>query len=134
MLIKKKFADDKFLPSNEVLASSHNSISNIKWLRPHDICSRNGYEPPKMVVDGTNRFDINQGAIGNCWFQGMFCTTFLVFKIGQNFKILQLPLPNLLKTKLTSIKLFPKVKILMTMTMLEFSVSTFGNVALGKKL
>ena len=23
-----------------------------------------------MIADGINRFDINQGAIGNCWFQG----------------------------------------------------------------
>ena len=87
---QEKFEDDKFHPSNQVLASSHNSRSDIKWLRPRDICSRNGCPPPKMVVDGTNRFDINQGAIGNCWFQGMFFIVFLVLKIApcsRNFQM-----------------------------------------------
>ena len=28
-----------------------------------EICSR-----PKLFVGGTNRFDVNQGDIGNCWF------------------------------------------------------------------
>ena len=66
---QRKFEDDKFPLSNEILASS-NGCRRVIWLRPDEICSRNGWEPPKMIVGGTNRFDINQGAIGNCWFQG----------------------------------------------------------------
>ena len=35
-----------------------------------EICQRQGLgrRGPQMFVGATNRFDINQGEIGNCWF------------------------------------------------------------------
>ena len=34
-----------------------------------EICQRQGLRRgPQMFVGATNRFDINQGEIGNCWF------------------------------------------------------------------
>merc|ERR1719318_340494 len=41
--------------------------SEIQWLRPHEICQRNGLKP-EMYVGKIDRFDINQGEIGDCWF------------------------------------------------------------------
>ena len=69
---QKKFEDDKFPALNRVLASKHEFSSDIKWLRPHEICDN-----PEMIVDGTNRFDVKQGEIGNCWFQGMYFILYL---------------------------------------------------------
>ena len=66
----KTFEDPNFPPSKEILCK-HDYADNIEWLRPSEICHKNGCEkPPEMITDGINRFDINQGAIGNCWFQG----------------------------------------------------------------
>lgn len=39
--------------------------SNIAWLRPAEI-AREGR--PHFVVGKVERFDINQGEVGNCWF------------------------------------------------------------------
>ncbi|CAD5113076.1 DgyrCDS2268 [Dimorphilus gyrociliatus] len=36
---------------------------NIEWLRPHEICDN-----PKFLHEGASRMDINQGALGDCWF------------------------------------------------------------------
>ena len=40
--------------------------------RPHEICERNKQEgaelSPEMFVGETNRFDVNQGQLGDCWF------------------------------------------------------------------
>jgi len=49
------FEDDSFT----LRAPQH----RLKWLRPHEIC-RN----PQFIVEGISRFDVNQGALGNCWF------------------------------------------------------------------
>ena len=37
--------------------------SGIRWLRPHQIS-----KDPKFVVGKRDRFDVNQGELGNCWF------------------------------------------------------------------
>ena len=37
--------------------------SGIQWLRPHQIS-----KDPKFVVGKRDRFDVNQGELGNCWF------------------------------------------------------------------
>ena len=37
--------------------------SGIQWLRPHQI-SKN----PEFIVGKRDRFDVNQGELGNCWF------------------------------------------------------------------
>ena len=37
--------------------------------RPHEICQQQGEElKPEMFVGEINRFDVNQGEIGDCWF------------------------------------------------------------------
>lgn len=36
--------------------------SDHEWLRPHEIC-----ENPQFFVEGTSRFDVRQGGLGNCW-------------------------------------------------------------------
>ena len=42
---------------------------DIEWLRPHEICQKMKLpHAPMFIVDGADRFDINQGSIGNCWF------------------------------------------------------------------
>ena len=58
------FEDKRFPPSNKLLSRSLQS-SNIVWLRPKEICKS---MKPKMMVDGSDRFDINQGQLGDCWF------------------------------------------------------------------
>ena len=41
----------------------------IQWLRPKEICRAMGLrEGPAMIVGERDRFDINQGEIGDCWF------------------------------------------------------------------
>ena len=37
--------------------------SGIHWLRPHQIS-----KDPEFVVGKRDRFDVNQGELGNCWF------------------------------------------------------------------
>ena len=37
--------------------------SNVAWLRPAEIVGE-----PHFVVGKMERFDINQGEVGNCWF------------------------------------------------------------------
>ena len=34
----------------------------VVWKRPKDICTN-----PKFFVDGTSRFDVEQGSLGDCW-------------------------------------------------------------------
>jgi len=64
---KKLFDDPEFSPSRSLLVNP-NDIK-VEWLRPHDICKRlHINKGPKMFVNNFNRFDINQGTIGACWF------------------------------------------------------------------
>ena len=37
--------------------------SGIQWRRPHEIS-----EDPEFIVGKRDRFDVNQGELGNCWF------------------------------------------------------------------
>ncbi len=71
------FEDDKFPAHNSMLSDTgggnHYIMSyngrmrvrptEIKWLRPHEIA-----RDPRMYVGKRDRFDINQGEIGDCWF------------------------------------------------------------------
>eukprot|EP00092_Neocalanus_flemingeri_P057334 GFUD01068124.1.p1 GENE.GFUD01068124.1~~GFUD01068124.1.p1 ORF type:complete len:866 (-),score=218.50 GFUD01068124.1:2289-4886(-) len=41
--------------------------TEIQWLRPHEISQSYGLKP-EMYVGERDRFDINQGEIGDCWF------------------------------------------------------------------
>lgn len=74
------FEDTRFPASNRLLTDNagHNYVisyfgrrdfreSEIQWLRPHEICQRYGLKP-EMYVGKIDRFDINQGEIGDCWF------------------------------------------------------------------
>ena len=42
----------------------------ITWCcRPHEICAQQqSGEAPQLFVGAQNRFDVNQGEIGDCWF------------------------------------------------------------------
>ena len=72
------FKDEKFPASNVLLSGNSETTfsyfgqrwncSEIKWLRPHEICENLEGLEPKMVVGERDRFDINQGEIGDCWF------------------------------------------------------------------
>ena len=62
------FRDSHFASDNSVLSSSMQRWESIDWLRPKDICKRMKCSSPKMVSNERNRFDINQGALGDCWF------------------------------------------------------------------
>ncbi|XP_040572029.1 uncharacterized protein [Lepeophtheirus salmonis] len=77
------FEDSAFPASNSLLIDKYNGQEfvvsyfgrskyeekTIKWLRPHEICKASGSKKnPQMFVGATNRFDINQGELGNCWF------------------------------------------------------------------
>jgi len=73
------FEDDKFPASNRLLTDQAGGqiihyfggrrygATEVEWLRPREIAARYRL-PPKMVVGQRDRFDINQGEIGDCWF------------------------------------------------------------------
>jgi len=74
------FEDSRFPASNRLLTDGggQNYVisyfgrrdfreSEIQWIRPHEICQRFGLRP-EMYVGEIDRFDINQGEIGDCWF------------------------------------------------------------------
>ena len=57
------FEDPVFKPQGSSLDIGHqNQDSLIKWVRASDLV-----EDPKFVVNGFDRFDVNQGGLGNCW-------------------------------------------------------------------
>eukprot|EP00092_Neocalanus_flemingeri_P023966 GFUD01025998.1.p1 GENE.GFUD01025998.1~~GFUD01025998.1.p1 ORF type:complete len:660 (-),score=136.74 GFUD01025998.1:77-2056(-) len=72
------FEDEKFPASNSLLSGNEErtfsyfgkrwNCSEIKWLRPGEICQNLGGLEPRMVVGERDRFDVNQGEIGDCWF------------------------------------------------------------------
>ena len=72
------FEDDKFKASNSLLSGNNErtfsyfgqrwNCNEIKWLRPHEICENMEGLEPQMIVGERDRFDINQGEIGDCWF------------------------------------------------------------------
>ena len=69
------FEDPEFPAANHLLVDDNQQFvisyfgrtrfdsNSIQWLRPHEIVSN-----PRMFVGESDRFDINQGEIGNCWF------------------------------------------------------------------
>ena len=66
---KTLFTDKHFLPSNRLLTPAvQGSGSAIEWLRPGEICKKMKYSSPRLFSEKRNRFDINQGEVGDCWF------------------------------------------------------------------
>jgi len=74
------FEDSRFAANNRLLTDSggQNYVisyfgrkeirgNEIQWLRPHEISQGYGLKP-EMYVGERDRFDINQGEIGDCWF------------------------------------------------------------------
>jgi len=74
------FEDREFAASNRLLTDqsggqivsyfgrSRYVDNEVEWLRPGEICEQAGYASPQMYVGERDRFDINQGEIGDCWF------------------------------------------------------------------
>ncbi|KAF6205767.1 hypothetical protein GE061_019940 [Apolygus lucorum] len=60
-----KLYEDKDFPASRksLFYSNMNNDLEIVWKRPFDLVKK-----PRMFVDGPQRWDIIQGAIGNCWF------------------------------------------------------------------
>jgi hypothetical protein len=56
---KKLFEDPLFSPGDKILTQSN----KFAWLRPKEIVKK-----PEFHVGGFSRFDVTQGAIGDCWF------------------------------------------------------------------
>lgn len=57
------FEDTEFPAADTSLQFSKQMDCHVKWLRPRDIV-----ENPQFSVDGFSRFDVKQGALGDCWF------------------------------------------------------------------
>jgi len=57
------FEDPEFPASVSILGPDHRNNSRVIWLRPKDIISN-----PKFIRDDATRFDLDQGALGDCWF------------------------------------------------------------------
>ncbi|CAH8528468.1 unnamed protein product [Heterobilharzia americana] len=56
------FEDPEFPANDRSLYYSQKPPRQIKWLRPHEICSN-----PEFISDGASRFDVRQGELGDCW-------------------------------------------------------------------
>jgi len=83
----KLFEDSKFPASSNLLTGDTRSqerfqylgrswdSQEIKWLRPQEICKLQDAEmSPELFVGNRDRFDINQGEIGDCWFLSALST------------------------------------------------------------
>ncbi|CAB3402220.1 unnamed protein product [Caenorhabditis bovis] len=57
------FEDPEFPATNKSLYYSTPPKAQIVWKRPGDIVSN-----PQLIVQGESRFDVKQGALGDCWF------------------------------------------------------------------
>ncbi|TMS38688.1 hypothetical protein L596_005355 [Steinernema carpocapsae] len=59
---KSLFEDPEFPPCDRSLYFSKNPSRPIEWLRPGEIV-----HDPQLIVSGQSRFDVVQGALGDCW-------------------------------------------------------------------
>ncbi|KAI0242490.1 Calpain-A [Lamellibrachia satsuma] len=57
------FEDDAFPAVEKSIFFSRAVSAHVRWKRPKEIC-----ENPQFIVNGVGRFDMDQGALGNCWF------------------------------------------------------------------
>jgi hypothetical protein len=58
----KLFEDPDFPANNSLLSIPENVDGVIEWKRPHEISSN-----PQFIENGVSRFDVKQGALGDCW-------------------------------------------------------------------
>jgi len=87
LISKVLFLDEDFPPSTHILVDPEDKV---EWLRPHDICRRLGIDKgPSLFVNSFDRFDINQGEIGNCWFLAALA------HLAEHREYLQLIIPDL---------------------------------------
>ena len=62
----EKFVDPKFPCNSSILPRD---ATQVEWLRPEEICQRNGNnEEPQLFDETRDMFDVNQGELGDCWF------------------------------------------------------------------
>ncbi|KAL1005968.1 hypothetical protein UPYG_G00066270 [Umbra pygmaea] len=59
---KKLFEDPDFPACDASLYYSQSAPLNFEWKRPGEVCKN-----PKFILDGADRTDICQGALGDCW-------------------------------------------------------------------
>ena len=52
-----------YLADDAAAGGKKQDIDKITWVRANDL-----YKDAMLVVNGTNRNDVNQGTLGNCWF------------------------------------------------------------------
>ncbi|KAL7673168.1 hypothetical protein ACOME3_008036 [Neoechinorhynchus agilis] len=57
------FEDPEFPATSRSMYYSQRAPSSIMWKRPYDL-----NKDPQFIVGDANRFDLEQGEIGNCWF------------------------------------------------------------------
>ena len=57
------FEDPEFLSDDSTIQMEDPPEGEIVWKRASELCDN-----PQLFVDGVNRFDVNQGECGNCWF------------------------------------------------------------------
>jgi calpain len=58
----KLFEDPDFPANNNSLSHSGNIDGVIEWKRPHQLSTN-----PQFIENGISRFDVKQGALGDCW-------------------------------------------------------------------
>lgn len=56
------FEDPEFPAQDSSLYYSKRPKYNVEWKRPGEII-----ENPQLIVGGESRFDVVQGALGDCW-------------------------------------------------------------------
>ena len=56
------FVDKKFHHKDKKTLNNYEWTQILTWKRPKDICAN-----PKFFVDGSSRFDVEQGKLGDCW-------------------------------------------------------------------
>lgn len=61
---KKLWEDPDFPCSSESIFPDYHDPEDWLWKRPREISKK----PPKFLIDGSSRFDLGQGALGDCWF------------------------------------------------------------------
>ncbi|TRY92476.1 hypothetical protein DNTS_028183 [Danionella cerebrum] len=61
-----RFTDNLFPPEMKSIglgSLTREDLQRVVWRRPHELVSN-----PVYIVEGTSRFDLIQGVLGNCWF------------------------------------------------------------------